>query len=92
MLRAKFLYISQILFIFPAHGEEDSLELVDSKGIPRKLTDVALRVLLAPSPPRLCLNYSQFERKNRSSIKRVKTHIGRVQTHGAYNEKFTYHD
>lgn len=36
-----------------AHGEEDSLELVDSKGNPRKLTDVALRVLLAPSPPKL---------------------------------------
>lgn len=36
-----------------AHGEKDSLELMDSKGNPRKLTDEALRVLLAPSPPKL---------------------------------------
>lgn len=36
-----------------AHGEQDSLELVDTKGNPRKLNADGLRVLLAPSPPRV---------------------------------------
>ncbi|MGF6256880.1 hypothetical protein OKW20_003994 [Ensifer sp. LBL] len=36
-----------------AHGEKDSLEFIDARGVPRKATAEVLRALFAANPPRL---------------------------------------